>query len=116
MISKAVAIHPDLAMAGLLRMPLHQPAWCKIQTLGGELAGSVAGTTSEEVVKRVCRRKMRLIADSLSMRGQYFPGRPPMISWAPSLHLHPASAVPSLRHIEYFHDHVRIEHLLFDGE
>ena len=34
---------------------------------------------------------------------------------APALHLHPACAMPSLRHIEYFHDHVRIERLLFDG-
>jgi L-alanine-DL-glutamate epimerase-like enolase superfamily enzyme len=34
---------------------------------------------------------------------------------APSLHLHPALALPSLSHLEYFHDHVRIEELLFDG-
>ena len=34
---------------------------------------------------------------------------------APALHLHPACAMPSLRHIEYFHDHVRIERLFFDG-
>lgn len=34
---------------------------------------------------------------------------------APALHLHPACAMTSLRHIEYFHDHVRIERLFFDG-
>jgi L-alanine-DL-glutamate epimerase-like enolase superfamily enzyme len=34
---------------------------------------------------------------------------------APALHLHAACAVPRLRHLEWFHDHVRIEHLLFDG-
>jgi L-alanine-DL-glutamate epimerase-like enolase superfamily enzyme len=34
---------------------------------------------------------------------------------APALHLHPACAVPRLRHLEWFHDHVRIEHMLFDG-
>jgi len=34
---------------------------------------------------------------------------------APSLHLHPACALPTVRHVEYFHDHARIEHLLFDG-
>ena len=34
---------------------------------------------------------------------------------APSLHLHPCCAAPRLRHMEYFHDHVRIEHMLFDG-
>ncbi|MBT2794686.1 enolase C-terminal domain-like protein [Paraburkholderia strydomiana] len=34
---------------------------------------------------------------------------------APALHLHVACAVPGLRHQEWFHDHVRIEHMLFDG-
>jgi L-alanine-DL-glutamate epimerase-like enolase superfamily enzyme len=34
---------------------------------------------------------------------------------APSLHLHAACAVPHLRHLEWFHDHVRIEQMLFDG-
>lgn len=44
-------------------------------------------------------------------------GRPLPLSahCAPSLHLHPSCAVGPLRHIEYFHDHVRIEYLLFDG-
>ncbi len=34
---------------------------------------------------------------------------------APSVHLHAACSVPRLRHLEWFHDHVRIEHMLFDG-
>jgi L-alanine-DL-glutamate epimerase-like enolase superfamily enzyme len=34
---------------------------------------------------------------------------------APSIHAHVACAVPQIEHIEYFYDHVRIEHLLFDG-
>jgi L-alanine-DL-glutamate epimerase-like enolase superfamily enzyme len=34
---------------------------------------------------------------------------------APALHLHPAAAIPNLWPIEYFHDHVRIENMLFDG-
>src|SRR5690348_7556362 len=34
---------------------------------------------------------------------------------APSLHCHVACAVPRLRHLEYFHDHVRLESMLFDG-
>jgi L-alanine-DL-glutamate epimerase-like enolase superfamily enzyme len=34
---------------------------------------------------------------------------------APNLHAHVAAAVPRLRHIEYFHDHHRIEQELFDG-
>lgn len=34
---------------------------------------------------------------------------------APAVHLHAACCVPRLRHLEWFHDHVRIEHMLFDG-
>jgi L-alanine-DL-glutamate epimerase-like enolase superfamily enzyme len=34
---------------------------------------------------------------------------------APSLHAAVGAATPNLRHIEWFHDHVRIESLLFDG-
>ena len=33
----------------------------------------------------------------------------------PAIHLHAATVPPNLRHLEYFHDHVRIENLLFDG-
>jgi len=34
---------------------------------------------------------------------------------APALHLPVCCAAPRLRHIEWFHDHVRIERMLFDG-
>ena len=34
---------------------------------------------------------------------------------APALHLPVAVAAPRVRHIEWFHDHVRIEQMLFDG-
>lgn len=34
---------------------------------------------------------------------------------APNLHARVAVAVPNLRHVEYFHDHQRIERMLFDG-
>ncbi len=33
----------------------------------------------------------------------------------PSMHVHPCCALNSFRHLEYFHDHVRIEHMFFDG-
>ncbi len=33
----------------------------------------------------------------------------------PSLHAHVGAAVANLRHVEYFHDHQRIEQMLFDG-
>jgi len=34
---------------------------------------------------------------------------------APGIHAHVLCAVPRLRHLEWFHDHVRIERLFFDG-
>lgn len=34
---------------------------------------------------------------------------------APALHVHAACACLPLRHVEYFHDHARIEAMLFDG-
>jgi len=34
---------------------------------------------------------------------------------APAAHLAAAAAAPRLAHMEWFHDHVRIEHMLFDG-
>jgi L-alanine-DL-glutamate epimerase-like enolase superfamily enzyme len=33
----------------------------------------------------------------------------------PSIHRHPALTLSQLAHLEYFHDHVRIEQMLFDG-
>jgi len=34
---------------------------------------------------------------------------------APNLHAQVCATIPNLRHLEYFHDHVRIESALFDG-
>ncbi|MFG2833325.1 enolase C-terminal domain-like protein, partial [Streptomyces sp. NPDC048434] len=34
---------------------------------------------------------------------------------APHVHAHAAASVPNLRHLEWFHDHVRIENLFFSG-
>jgi L-alanine-DL-glutamate epimerase-like enolase superfamily enzyme len=34
---------------------------------------------------------------------------------APSIHVHPCCAAQPVRHLEYFYDHVRIEHMLFEG-
>lgn len=34
---------------------------------------------------------------------------------APSIHAHACAAIAPLAHLEYFHDHVRIEHMVFDG-
>jgi L-alanine-DL-glutamate epimerase-like enolase superfamily enzyme len=34
---------------------------------------------------------------------------------APSVHAHLCCALPVARHVEYFHDHARVERMLFDG-
>jgi L-alanine-DL-glutamate epimerase-like enolase superfamily enzyme len=34
---------------------------------------------------------------------------------APALHAHPCCSALPLRNVEYFYDHARIEHMLFDG-
>ena len=40
---------------------------------------------------------------------------PMSLHCGPAIHLHPGLALEQLVHCEYFHDHVRIEQLLFDG-
>ncbi len=42
-------------------------------------------------------------------------GLPLSAHTAPSVHAHVCCAVPEVRHLEYFHDHARIERILFDG-
>lgn len=42
-------------------------------------------------------------------------GCPTSAHCAPSLHMHVGCAVPGFRNVEYFHDHARIEQMLFDG-
>jgi L-alanine-DL-glutamate epimerase-like enolase superfamily enzyme len=34
---------------------------------------------------------------------------------APQISAHACAAIPNLRHLEWFHDHVRVERMLFDG-
>ena len=42
-------------------------------------------------------------------------GLPLSAHCAPALHVHLGCALGRVRHIEYFHDHQRIERMLFDG-
>jgi L-alanine-DL-glutamate epimerase-like enolase superfamily enzyme len=42
-------------------------------------------------------------------------GLPLSAHTAPTVHAHVGCAVPRLRNVEYFHDHARIEQMLFDG-
>ena len=45
----------------------------------------------------------------------YSAGVPFSAHCSPTIHAHAACAVPQISHVEYFHDHVRIERMLFDG-
>lgn len=45
----------------------------------------------------------------------YAAGVPFSAHTSPAIHAHAGCAVPALAHVEYFHDHARIEGLLFDG-
>jgi L-alanine-DL-glutamate epimerase-like enolase superfamily enzyme len=42
-------------------------------------------------------------------------GLPLSAHTAPAIHLHLCCAAETARHLEYFHDHVRIEEMLFEG-
>jgi L-alanine-DL-glutamate epimerase-like enolase superfamily enzyme len=42
-------------------------------------------------------------------------GLPLSAHCAPALHLHLGCALTRVRHLEYFHDHQRIERMFFDG-
>src|SRR4051794_4238694 len=42
-------------------------------------------------------------------------GIPMSAHCAPSIHAHLACVLPSVRHMEWFHDHVRIEQIFFEG-
>jgi L-alanine-DL-glutamate epimerase-like enolase superfamily enzyme len=41
--------------------------------------------------------------------------RPLSLHCGPTVHMHVATALSQFVHLEYFHDHERIEHMLFDG-
>jgi L-alanine-DL-glutamate epimerase-like enolase superfamily enzyme len=45
----------------------------------------------------------------------YSAGIPFSAHCAPTIHAQAACAVPQISHVEYFHDHARIEEMLFDG-
>lgn len=42
-------------------------------------------------------------------------GLPLSAHTAPTVHQHVCCALPAARHVEYFHDHTRIEHMCFEG-
>ena len=42
-------------------------------------------------------------------------GRPLSLHCGPAIHAHVATALSQFVHLEYFHDHERIERMLFDG-
>ena len=42
-------------------------------------------------------------------------GLPLSAHTSPTVHQHVCCALPAARHVEYFHDHTRIEHMCFEG-
>ena len=58
------------------------------------------------------RRDHRLPARRRALRGALASA---LAHGGPSIHAQPARCRAKLRHLEYFHDHVRIERMLFDG-
>ena len=58
------------------------------------------GVTGFPASRRACARRITSISPAIARRRSI---------------CHVACAVPRLRHLEWFHDHVRIEHMLFDG-
>lgn len=84
--------------------------------LGYTYAATAAGTLVEEKLRDVVVGADALApqAAALAMgRALRNVGRPGLAFCALSAHVF--CGVPTLRHLEYFHDHVRIERLLFDG-
>jgi L-alanine-DL-glutamate epimerase-like enolase superfamily enzyme len=75
----------------------------------GELAGCVDIVQAD--VTRVGGITNMLRADGICKALQ----RPFSAHCAPALSAHVCCAMETLEHLEYFHDHVRIERLLFDG-
>jgi L-alanine-DL-glutamate epimerase-like enolase superfamily enzyme len=107
--------HNDLA--GTLRVRDHAPPGMAISS--GEYitdtcrAASVAGAVD---VLQADASRCGGYTGFLAIDGYCDVVRMPLSSHCgPMLHLHVAAASLRLRHMEYFHDHVRIERLLFDG-
>ncbi|HET9154608.1 MAG TPA: enolase C-terminal domain-like protein [Solirubrobacterales bacterium] len=75
----------------------------------GELAGCVDVVQAD--VTRIGGITAMLRADGLCRALQ----RPFSAHCAPAISAHVCCAIESLVHLEYFHDHVRLERMLFDG-
>jgi L-alanine-DL-glutamate epimerase-like enolase superfamily enzyme len=110
---------PPEDRAGMRMLCEHAPA--RVEIADGEYADGPASfrhmieTNSVDVVMADATRcgglSGFLQADALCAAN-----RLPLSSHcAPLQHLHAGCAAPSFRHGEYFHDHVRIERMLFDG-
>lgn len=80
--------------------------------------GGIAASAIAAVDVALWDLKARLLEAPLaSLLGTCRDGVPVPLSahTAPAIHLHLCCAAPAARHLEWFHDHVRIEGMLFDG-
>jgi L-alanine-DL-glutamate epimerase-like enolase superfamily enzyme len=60
--------------------------------------------------------RQRSTSSPVDANGGYTTGQAVRVAHcAPTLHAHFGAATANLRHVEYFHDHQRIDRLLFDG-
>jgi L-alanine-DL-glutamate epimerase-like enolase superfamily enzyme len=107
--------HMDLA--GTDRVRAHAPPGMAISS--GEYIGDTARAADVACVVDVLQADATRCGGYtgfLAIDGFCEVSRKPLSSHCgPMVHLHVAAAALRLRHLEYFHDHVRIEHLLFDG-
>ena len=107
--------HMDLA--GTKRVREHAPHGMAISS--GEYIGDTARAAEVARVVDVLQADATRCGGYtgfLAIDGFCEVSRKPLSSHCgPMVHLHAAAAALRLRHMEYFHDHVRIEHMLFDG-
>jgi L-alanine-DL-glutamate epimerase-like enolase superfamily enzyme len=107
--------HNDLA--GTARVRVHAPAGMAISS-GEYITDTCRAAAVAEVVDVLQADASRCAGYTgfLAIDGFCEVMRKPLSSHCgPMLHLHVAAASLRLRHMEYFHDHVRLERMLFDG-
>ncbi len=106
-------------LAGLRFMREHAPAGMEIA--GGEYGYTLASFTQLLAAEAVdclqadvtrCEGITGFLEVAALCEAQHVPFS---AHCAPALHLHPCCAARPIRHLEWFHDHVRVERMLFDG-
>ncbi len=95
-----------------------RPAWTLRQVNMGMTQGIFVECSRRE--RWTCCRQTRHVAAASraffrQLRSATAHHIPLSAHTAPTVHIHLGCAATPLRHLEYFHDHVRIENMFFDG-